>query len=114
MAKEPENQFQRLWSEIKDYISLNVDYARLTGAEKVTVLLTAVALSAIAFVLVTLIMFFLSMAIVRWIAMSVGLTWAYFIMTGFYLILLGVAIALRRPLIIDPISRFVSKLFFNP
>lgn len=112
MAEEKENEFRTLWLEVKEYLRLNLDYARLTGAEKLTVLLVAVSLCMIGFVLVSLILFFLSMTIVRWIAESIGITWAYFIMSGFYLLLLVLVFALRRPLIINPISRFVSKLFF--
>ncbi len=107
------NQFQVLWAEMKETFKLNIDYARLTMAEKLTVLLTTVTFALIAFVLVAIVMFFLSLAIVRCIAEGVGMIWAYFIVCGFYLILLAVILAFRKQLIINPISRFVSRLFFN-
>ena len=112
MAEEKENRLHTLWLEAKDYIRLNLDYAKLTTAEKLTMLLVAVSLCLIGFVLVSLIVFFLSMAVVRWIAQATGITWAYFIMSGFYLLVLVLAFALRKTLIVNPISRFVSKLFF--
>lgn len=111
---EKQNQFQTLWAEIKDSLKLNVDYARFTAAEKLTMLLTTVTFALIAFALLSLFMFFLSIAIVRWMATGVGMIWAYFIMCGFYVILLGVVIGLRKQLIINPIARFVSRIFFNP
>lgn len=111
---EKETRFKTLVAELKEYVSLNVDYARLTLSEKITLLLTAVSICAIIFMLVSITMFFLSMAVVRWIANSTGIIGAYFIMCGFYMLLLVLAILLRKTLIINPISRFVTKLFFKP
>lgn len=112
--KNKQNQLHSLWAEIRSTLKLNVDYARLTAAEKMTMLLTTVSFAMLAFVLISLFMFFLSIAIVRCIATGVGMIWAYFIMCGFYIVLLGVVIAFRKQLIVNPIARFVSRLFFNP
>lgn len=111
---DKQNQIHTLWTELKETLKLNVDYAKFTAAEKVTMLLTTGALALLAFVLISLFMFFLSMAVVRWIAAGVGLIGAYFIMCGFYVVLLGVVVAFRKQLVINPIARFVSRLFFNP
>lgn len=110
---EKGTQIKTIWEELKNYLSLNIDYARLTMSEKLTVLMTAVALCTVAFAIVTLMMFFLSMAVVRWIAISTGMIGAYFIMTGFYALLLCVAVVFRKALIINPIARFITKLFFK-
>lgn len=110
---EKQNQIHTLWAEIKDSLKLNVDYAKFTAAEKLTMLLTMVSFALIAFALISLFMFFLSIAIVRWMATGVGMVWAYFIMCAFYVILLGVVVVFRKRLIVNPIARFVSRLFFN-
>ena len=114
MSETKQDQFHSLWAELKSTLKLNVDYARLTAAEKMTMLLTTVTLALIAFVLVSLIMFFLSIAIVRCLATGVGMIWAYFIMCAFYVVELGVVFVLRMQLVLTPIARFVSRLFFNP
>ncbi len=111
---DKQNHINTLWAELKTTLKLNVDYARLTAAEKLTLLLTTVTFALIAFVMISLFLFFLSIAIVRCIATGVGMIWAYFIMCGFYMVLLGVVVAFRKQLIVNPISRFVSRLFFNP
>ncbi len=110
---ESENQFRTLWAEAKNYFTLNIDYAKFTLAEKLTVFLTAASVIAVAFVLVAIMMFFVSMALVRWIAQATGMVGAYFIMTGAYAVLFGLFFALRKPLIVNPISRFITKLFFK-
>lgn len=102
-----------MWAELRTTLKLNVDYAKLTAAEKLTMLLTTLAFALLAFVLISLIMFFLSIAVVRCMATGVGLIWAYFIMCAFYVVLFVVAVAFRKQLIINPVARFVSRLFFN-
>ena len=111
---DKQNQFSTFWTELRSVLKPNIDYARLTAAEKLTMLLTMLSFSLLAFVLISLIMFFLSLAIVRCIASEIGMIWAYFIMCGFYVLLFALAFAFRKQLIINPIARFVSRLFFNP
>lgn len=111
---EKENQLHTFWAELKDTLKLNVDYAKFTAAEKLTVLLTTVSFAILFLVLLTLIMFFLSLAIVWWIAEGVGIVWSYAIMCAFYIVVLGSLIAFRKQLIINPIAAFISRLFFNP
>lgn len=111
---EKQNQIHTFWAELKETCKLNVNYAKFTAAEKLTLLLTTISFALVGFVLISLLMFFLSIAIVRCIATGVGLIWAYFIMCGFYVVLLGVVVAFRKQLIVNPIARFVSRIFFNP
>lgn len=110
---DKQNQIHTLWAEIQDTFKLNFGYAKFTAAEKMTILLAAIAVALIALVLSAFILFFLSIAIVRCIAEGVGIIWAYFIVCGFYCVLLAIVIAFRKQLIINPIARFVSCLFFN-
>ena len=58
-------------------------------------------------------LFFVSMALVYWIAMGVGYGWAFAIMAGVYLLALIVVILLRKQLILNPVCRFVSKLILS-
>ena len=85
---DKQNQLNTFWEELKSTLKLNVDYAKLTAAEKMTMLLTS-------------------------IATGVGIIWAYFIMCAFYVLILAAILAFRKQLIINPIARFVSRLFFN-
>lgn len=110
---EKDNQLRTFWAELRDTLKLNVDYAKLTAVEKLTVLFTTMALALISLVLVTAIIFFLSLAIAWWIAEGIGIAWAYCILFGFYLLLLILIIVFRKRLIINPIAGFVSRLFFN-
>lgn len=111
---EKENQLHTFWAEMKDTFRLNVDYAKLTAAEKLTVLFTTVSIALIGLVLGSMIIFFLSLAVASWIAEGIGHVWAYFIVCGFYVVVLTLAVVFRKQLIINPIAGFISRLFFKP
>ncbi|MDE6555904.1 MAG: phage holin family protein [Duncaniella sp.] len=113
MPDKTSDQLKSLFAEAKETFKLNVDYARLTAAEKLTVLFSTCVFGFIAFVLVSLMLFFLSLMIVNLISEEVGFIGAYAIMAGVYVVLMVVLILMRRQLIINPISRAVSRLLFN-
>lgn len=110
---EKENSLKTLWTEIRRYLELNIEYARLTAAEKTTILLTAVATSAIVGLLAVLIFFFISIACVHWLGMVISMALAYTVMAGVYVLLLVVAVVFRKQLIINPVAKFISRLFLR-
>lgn len=109
---EKENSFTRLWQQLRSYISLNIENAKLTVAEKFTILVTAAAVSIVALMLAVIILFFATMGLAQLLGEAVGMMWAYLIMAGAYLGLLIAIILLRNVLITNPVSRFITRLFF--
>ncbi len=105
--------YEHLWQEFQKFFRLNIEYAKLTAAEKVTMLLTAAAVSIGAFMLGIIFFFFLSLAIAHWLSEAISLAWAYACMSFFYLLLIVLLFLLRKPLILNPVSRFVSRLFLS-
>lgn len=112
-SPDKESNIKSIWTEIRRYLDLNIEYAKLTGAEKTTLLLTAVATAAIVGVLGILIFFFISIACVHWLADVISLALAYTIMSGVYVLLLVLFIVFRRQLLLNPVARFISRLFLR-
>lgn len=110
---DKENRFKTIWLELRQYFELNIEYAKLTAAEKIAVLLTATATMAVCGLMALIILFFLSIAAVHWLALVMSLALAYTIMATFNILLLGLVLFFRKPLIIDPITQFVSKLILR-
>lgn len=109
-----ENKYENLWAEVKKYLTLQIDYVKLTSVEKLVVLLSAVALVAVMMILGACVLFYLSFAVVYMISDAIGSVWgAYLIVSGIFVVLALVVYALRKQLILDPVSRFLTKLFFN-
>ncbi len=103
-----------LWHSIKRLISLNIDCAKLTLAEKLTLFSTAAAFYVVVMLLGVIIVFFVSMAICHLLLQIMEPQYAYLVMAAFYVILLVVVYAMKNVLFLNPISRFVSKLLLNP
>lgn len=106
-------QLSGMWIEIQETLKLNIDYARLTATEKLTILLSMVGLVMICFAIVSMVIFLLSLGLMLLLAKSTGLFLACMIVAGIYAVIMAVVIVLRKQLIIDPITRFLSKLFLK-
>lgn len=110
---EKENRIKSLLTDVRQYFELNLEYAKLTAAEKTAILMTAVATVSVCGIMALIILFFLSIAAVHWLALVMSLALAYTIMAAFNILLLGLVLLFRKPLIVDPISKFVSRLILR-
>lgn len=110
-----EIDYKKLFTEARRYFSLEWDYTKLTAVEKMAVLLSAIAFVAVVIIICTFVLHHLFTALISVLASALGCTWgAHLIASGILLIVLLVVFAFKRQLIIDPIARFVSKLFLKP
>lgn len=100
-----------LWQRLKEYLTHKIEYTRLTVSEKLTLLLAMIAIWLIVLVGVSATLFFLSIALSHLLEESVGPVWSACIVAGCYLIVLVVIFAFRKQLIVNPIARFVTRLF---
>lgn len=107
------DQMSSIWLEIRETIRLNVDYAKLTGAEKATTLLSACVIALVGILIGSVTIFFISAAIVELISDSTGKFGACLIMAGIYIVMFGLLCLFRKPLVINPIARFISKLLMK-
>ena len=110
-----EIDYKKLFSEARKYFSLEWDYTKLTAVEKLAVLLSATAFIAVVIIIATYALHCLFSALISVLATSLGCAWgAYLIAAAILMVLLLVVFAFKRQLIVDPIARFVSKLFLKP
>lgn len=110
---ELKEQLASIWAEIKDTLRLNLDYARLTGAEKLTTLLSACVIGLLSIIIVSIVIFLISVAMIVLMSSATGILGACFIMAGIYAVILVLLFAFRRQVIINPIARFLSTLFLK-
>lgn len=107
------DSYKTLWLRISELLKLYLANAKLTVTEKAARFMAAVTLCAIVFVLGVLTFFFLSIALVYWIASGTGTEWAYVIMGGFYLLLIIILVVFKKQLIVNPICKFISQLLLS-
>ena len=107
------SSIQSLWTEAKSYLELQKEYLKLDSAEKLSVLLSAVATAAVCLILALAALFFFVIAFALWLAKMVGAAWSFTIVGGVMLIIIIIILLLRKRWIVQPIARFVAKLFIS-
>ena len=110
----PKSNVQHLIENVKRLVTLHLDYARLTATEKLTIILSTVAIYALVVIFATLSLVFLTLGVGHLLATTIAPHFAYLIVAGFYVVVLGVLILFRKAIFVNPIARFLSKLFINP
>lgn len=114
MAEPETNGAQtRLFDRIKAYLTLNVENIRLTVAEKLIVLLAAILTTAICLILGGIAMLFITVAIAQVLSFWLPLWLSYCIMAGVNILLLMLLFIFRRVLILNPISRAVTRIILS-
>ena len=110
-----EIDYKKLFNEARKYFSLEWDYTKLTAVEKMAVLLSSIAFLAVVIILGTFALAYVFSALIDVLAVALGCTWgAQLIAAAIVLVLLLVVFAFKKQLIVDPVARFVSKLFLKP
>lgn len=96
-----------------NWINLELEYVKLTAAEKLVILLSTIVIGGMIAILMlpVLIMFLFALVGVFRLFMSPPL--AYLTVGGIVLLLIFILFMMRKPLIINPISRFMTKLFLD-
>lgn len=107
------NTFSSLLDSLKKLIMLEIDFVKLTLAEKMIILLSVLTVSIVALMIVMCAMLFISIGVVKMLAIIVPDCWGYIIIGGFYILLLIMLLSLKRILIVNPISRLITKLMLN-
>ena len=107
------DEFGYSWKNIKAYGQLFVENLRLASTEKLTILLSSTALAGILGLILMIAFFFISAALVFLLAQVLPLMWSLLLMGAVYIVLGVLVVIFRKQLLIDPIARFMSRLFLE-
>lgn len=110
----------KLTDEIKDLLSqsvtwakLEIEYLKLTAAEKLIILVSMMVIGVVVLMLVlpAILMFLFALAQVFIGFMPVAV--AYVSVGGIVLILLCILVIFRKTLVINPVAKFISKVLLD-
>ena len=108
------DNIQSLWAEIKNYLELQKQYLMMDTAEKLTVLLSTIAIAVLCMTLGAMALFFMLFSLATWIGQIAGNAFLGFLAMGVILLLLmAIVYARRKKWIIQPLSRLVVGLFIH-
>lgn len=113
MKEKLTDQLRNLYDDGRKWIRLEIEYARLTAAEKITVFMTSLVLGAICFLLGMVILILLAFSLVDVFKMCMSPALACLTVSGIIILLIVLMILLRRPLLENPISKLISKLILD-
>jgi cytochrome c biogenesis protein CcdA len=98
---------------LKEHLELQKEYLELNVIEKVVRLVTALTVAIVFVILGVAVLFYLTFAIVYWIAPLTGLALAFFLVAFFFVILLVLLYAFRKQWIERPLVRFLANTLLN-
>ncbi len=114
MSANSDNKKNAIFDIGKRLFSLYVENIRLSSAEKLTILLSGVALVSISAVLAIISLLFLTISLANLLDDFISPCWSYLIIAGIFMLAIAVLIVFKEQLVINPIARFVSKLLVEP
>ncbi len=114
MDNQYNNVLSALWTMGRRLLRLLCDGARLALAEKLTRLMSVIALFLIGLILGVCVLAFFTLGIGRILSAHLADYWSFLIMAGFYLLLIVALVAFRKPLLVNPLSRFLTSLIVAP
>lgn len=94
-------------------LSLYVSSAKLKTAEIAVRLLSAILIGAIALMILAIAVFFVSVGVALQLAQFMDPIWAFFIVGGFYVILMALTWIFRRAVVANPLSRVLSRIILS-
>lgn len=110
---DPGSFVTQLYDRVREYSNLSIENFKLLVTERLTLLLSMIALAVVLFGLVLSLLFFATMCVAHLLADVMPLAWAYAVMAGFNLLLCVLAVVFKRPLIVDPLAKFISRIILS-
>lgn len=104
---------QAVWQLLKRLLGLKAENLKLTMAHKLTLFFGALALGMIGLFAAGIAITFISLALADCLTAVMPAYAAYLTVSALLLVLFLVVYLLRKPLLLNPIARYISRLFFE-
>lgn len=112
--KKDIDSMHKLFLELKKYLELQKRFVMLDAAEKLTVLLSAVAIGAVALILTSMLLLFATFALAYYIGdLLHSLPLGFALIAMFLGVLLLFFYINRNKFVIQPLARLMASLFIN-
>ena len=110
-----EVDYKQLIQEGKRYLKLEFNYSKLTAVEKLSILLSSIAVVAVIAILGAFVLIYVASTLATLISEAAGAAWVgNLVVAAIFVAILLIILALKKSIIIDPITRFLTKLLLNP
>lgn len=111
MSTRPTNEsLKSIFATLRRFAMLHIESARLSTAEKLTLLGTTIVYGALMIILCSMALFFITIGVGHLLATTIAEHLAYLWVSGFYIALVILLMIFKRQLILNPICRYISRL----
>lgn len=113
MKEKLTDEIKEIFVQGRDWVKLEVEYAKLTLAEKFTILFTAVIIGAVCMLMGIVVLIMLALALAELFKTFMLPPFAYLAVGGVVCILILLLYLFRKPILLNPIARSLTKLLIN-
>ena len=113
MKSKITEEIKEIFSQSVNWAKLEIEYLKLTAAEKIIMLLSVIILGGIMMLLLLPVMLMFLFALAQVFVEFMPVALAYVTVGGIVLLLLAILFIFRKALIINPVARLISKLILE-
>lgn len=109
-----DEKLNKIIDSLKQSAKVELEYSKLTLSEKLSILLARAIIVLVLIVFASCALFLLEWGLLHWLINITSLWVAVLISLAILLIILLLLYGYRKQLVINPVTRFVTKLLLNP
>ena len=109
-----DEKLNKIIDSLKQSAKVELEYSKLTLSEKLSILLARAIIVLVLIVFASCALFLLEWGLLHWLINITSLWGAVLISLAILLIILLLLYGYRKQLVINPVTRFVTKLLLNP
>ena len=110
-----DEKYKHLIDSIKQSVKVELEYSKLTLAEKLSILLSRGIIVLVLIIFAACALFLLEWGLTHWLVQLTDSLWVGVLVSlAVLLLILIVLFGYRKQLVINPVTRFVTKLLLNP
>ncbi len=106
-------EIRSVLQQSKDWIKMEVEYTKLTVAEKLTLLMGTLILGFVCLLLGFVVLILLAFSLAEVFKMMMCPSLAYLSTAGAICVLLVLLYLFRKPVLLNPIARMLTRIFFD-
>lgn len=113
MKSKISEEVKDLFSQTMTWAKLEIEYVKLTAAEKLIILISTMIIGAVFVLFLLPIFIMLLFALAGLFRMFMSPPLAYLSVAGIVILMLALVFVFRKVLVINMVSKFVTKLFLE-
>ncbi len=110
-----DEKYKQIIDSLKQSAKVELEYSKLTLSEKLSILLSRGIIVLIIIIFAACALFLLEWGLTHWLIQLTGSLWiGVLVSLAVLMVILVVLFGYRKQLVINPVTRFVTKLLLNP